>query len=132
MTDANQSETLRQQILRTLEQAGEQDLAALHQMLNRPQKDVTILPIVGGLVSGGFLEKVTTPKPSPFPNAPVSAAQQRRSSQPVPVRFRLTDQGRELLRAAGVPPAPAPEPVAAAAGIEDEDDPFEDEDGEEA
>jgi hypothetical protein len=108
MTDATQSEALRQQILRTLEQAGEQDLAALHQLLNRPQKDVTILPIVGGLVSGGFLEKVTTPKPSPFPNAPVSAAPQRRGSQPVPVRFRLTEQGRELLRAAGIPPAVAP------------------------
>jgi hypothetical protein len=108
MMDANQAETLRQQILRALEQAGEQELAQIHTLLNRPQKDVSLLPLVGGLVANGYLEKVTTPRPSPFPNSPLAAATPRRGSQPVPVRFRLTDQGREMLRAAGIAPAPAP------------------------
>jgi hypothetical protein len=125
MTDPMPTEQLRQQILRTLEQAGEQELAAIHTLLNRPQKDVSILPVVGGLVSGGYLEKVTTPRPSPFPNSPVSADRQRRGSQPVPVRFRLTDQGRELLRAAGIAPAPVAAPIGFDGG--DEDQPLEDE-----
>lgn len=128
MIDATQAEALRQQILRTLEQAGEQDLAAIHTLLNRPQKDVSLLPIVGSLVSGGFLEKVTTPRASPFPNAPVSAAQPRRGSQPVPVRFRLTDQGRELLRAAGIAPAPAVVSAAPFGAIDGEDEPAGDDD----
>jgi hypothetical protein len=98
MTTLDQDQ-LRRSILLALAQAGEeQDLAAIHTLLNRPQKDVTLLPVVGGLVAGGYLEKVTTPKPSPFPNSPVASGPGRRSSQPVPVRFRLTDEGRKLVK----------------------------------
>ena len=90
---------LRRSILIALAQSGdEQDLAAIHTLLNRPQKDVTLLPVVGHLVADGFLEKVTTPRPSPFPNSPVASSQGRQSSQPIPVRFRLTEEGRNLVK----------------------------------
>ncbi|MBA2480361.1 MAG: hypothetical protein H0V44_06845 [Planctomycetes bacterium] len=95
-----EQDQLRRSILLALAQAGEQDLAAIHTLLNRPQKDVSLLPVVGGLVAGGFLEKVSTPRPSPFPNAPVASTPGRRSSQPIPVRFRLTDEGRKLVKEA--------------------------------
>ncbi|MBA3708421.1 MAG: hypothetical protein H0W83_06355 [Planctomycetes bacterium] len=98
MTAADHDQ-LRRSILIALAQTGdEQDLAAIHTLLNRPQKDITLLPVVGHLVAEGFLEKVTTPKPSPFPNSPVASSPGRRSSQPIPVRFRLTDQGRQLVK----------------------------------
>ena len=99
MSDHTDPEVLRQAILRALAQVGvEQDLASIHTLLNRPQKDITLLPVVGGLVMGGYLEKVTSPHDSQYPNAPVGSSPRQRSGHPSPVRFRLTDQGRELLK----------------------------------
>ncbi len=98
MSDHAESAALRQAILSALAQTGaEQDLASIHTLLNRPQKDITLLPVVGSLVTGGYLEKVTS-KTSPYPNAPVGSSPRQRSGQPSPVRFRLTEQGRELLK----------------------------------
>ena len=84
---------LRIEVLRTLSQHGEQELAAIHTLTNRPQKDISLLPIVGALVNDGLVEKVTTPRAAPqFPTQP------RRHTAPIPVRFRITDAGRKLLQ----------------------------------
>jgi hypothetical protein len=87
----------RTEVLRVLHQHGEQELAAIHSLCNRPQKDISLLPIVGKLVNDGLIEKVTAPRPG-HPLLPPGPMRSQRDSRPVPVRFRITDAGRKLLQ----------------------------------
>jgi len=114
MTAPLTSEALRLQILNALEPASDgQDLTVIHLLLNRSRRDTSMLPVMGALVTGGYLEKVST-SPEHSPNGPLTASRQRRHGPPSPVRFRLTAAGRLLLqdaRHASPPAASLPRPA---------------------
>lgn len=116
MKDAHEAEMVRTAVLRALDQSPDaQDLAAIHTLLNRPQKDISLLPIVGGLVSAGYVEKVAPTRDS------ANHAHPSRRGQPVPVRFRITEQGRVALQSAPKPQTAEPQPAGAGDGFDDDD-----------
>jgi hypothetical protein len=108
MTASLESDALRLQILSALEPTSDgQDLSVIHMLLNRSRRDTSMLPVMGALVSGGFLEKVSAANAN-SPNAPLNGSRQRRAGgPPQPVRFRLTEAGRILLQDARQSSRPA-------------------------
>jgi len=75
-----------QQILTVLEDVGAaQDLAAIRQLLHQSARADEVMPLVGGLVTAGYLQKVSG-----------SPGAQRRPADRTyhAVQFRLTEQGR--------------------------------------
>jgi len=97
MSEMPDPDALRLQILSALEPASDgQDLSVIHLLLNRSRRDTSMLPVMGALVSGGYLEKVAQLAVSSA-NAPIGS-RPRRAGPPAPIRFRLTDAGRLLLK----------------------------------
>jgi len=118
MSDTPAPDALRLQILNALEPASDgQDLSVIHLLLNRSRRDTSMLPVMGALVSGGYLEKVSQPAVSSA-NAPIGGSRQRRAGPPAPIRFRLTAAGRMLLRDER---AHAPAPVRTAPRVDERD-----------
>jgi len=123
MSETPAPDALRLQILNALEPASDgQDLSVIHLLLNRSRRDTSMLPVMGALVSGGYLEKVAQPAVSSA-NAPIGGSRQRRAGPPAPVRFRLTAAGRTLLQDER---AHAPAPVRSAPRFDERDESDED------
>jgi len=78
------------QILKVLDDVdASQDLASIRQLLHESPRADEVMPLVGGLVTAGYLQKVTG---SP-------SAQRRPADRSYhAVQFRLTEQGRAQLR----------------------------------
>lgn len=92
MTDSS-ADRLRIAIIQALEPTPDgQDLESIHAGLNRGRRDLSLLPQVSALVTGGYIEKCAG-SPRSTSNAAVCAGHRR--SQPV--RFRLTAAGQMLL-----------------------------------
>ena len=118
MSEMPDPDALRLQILSALEPASDgQDLSVIHLLLNRSRRDTSMLPVRGALVSGGYLEKVAQLAVSSA-NAPIGS-RPRRAGPPAPIRFRLTDAGRLLLKDER---AHAPAPVRVAPRVDERDE----------
>jgi len=89
-----------QHILEVLEDAGaSQDLAAIRQLLHQSSRADELMPLVGGLVVAGYLQKV--PGRPDARRGPADRSYQA-------VQFRLTDQGRARLHSRPVARRAAP------------------------
>ena len=87
------ADRLRIAIILALETTPEgQDLESIHAGLSRGRRDLSLLPQVSALVTGGYIEKCSYATRSTS-NAAIGAGHRR--SQPV--RFRLTTAGQSLL-----------------------------------
>ena len=93
-TDVQQ---LKLSIIQALELAPEgQNLETIHETIHRPRRDLTVLPQVSALVTGGLIEKVVPPR-TDTTNRTIGAGSRRPSGPPHSVRFRLTQDGRSVL-----------------------------------
>lgn len=66
---------------------GPRTLAEIHTLLNRPQKDVSILPMIGALVASGKVVKVERQLPE-LPDY----LERHLPSAPAPIRFALPEK----------------------------------------
>jgi hypothetical protein len=87
---------LHHQVLLALELAGQaEDLEHLSRLVQGSHRVAELMPVVGSLVSAGYLEKVAVPTASALGASPNRPLRGRVSG---PVHFQLTEQGRRQLR----------------------------------
>ncbi|MBA2482339.1 MAG: hypothetical protein H0V44_16875 [Planctomycetes bacterium] len=97
-TDAQQ---LKLSIIQALELAPDgQNLDSIHETIHRARRDLTVLPQISALVTGGLIEKVAHPADADTANRPVANARRVTPRPAHSVRFRLTSDGRSLLASA--------------------------------
>ncbi len=88
------ADRLRIAIIQALEPTPEgQDLESIHLGLNRGRRDLSLLPQVSALVTGGYIEKCAGSSRATS-NSAVGAGHRRNQ----PVTFRLTLAGQTLLK----------------------------------
>nr|MBA3710755.1 hypothetical protein [Planctomycetota bacterium] len=110
------AQQLKLSIIQALEQTPDgQNLETIHETIHRPRRDLTVLPQVSALVTGGLIEKVA-PARTDTANQAIGAKSRRPSGPPHSVRFRLTQDGRSMLAEARVR-GECPKPVEAGSAV---------------